>query len=76
MAEYIVAIDAIRVRFLADAKVTDIADAGEQKTLQGEIKLKHLLVQMIPAGLEPTNPGSVDRCLITGPAANASKASC
>ena len=30
------------------AYVIDIADAGEQKTQQGEIKLKHLLVQMTP----------------------------
>ena len=43
----------------------------EQKTQQGQIKLKHLLVQMTPVGLEPTIPGSVGRCLIhwvTGPA--------
>ena len=60
MAEYIVAIDVTRVRFPADAYVIDIADTGEQKTQQGEIKLK----QMIPVGFEPTIPGSVGRCLI------------
>ena len=43
MAENTVAIDVTRVRFPADAYVIDIADAGEQKTQQGEIKLKHLL---------------------------------
>ena len=60
-----------RVRFPANAYVIDIADAGEQKTQQGEIKLKHLLVQVIPVGLEPTILGSVGRCLMhwaTGPA--------
>ena len=48
MEENTVAIDVTRVRFPADAYVIDIADAGEQKTQQGEIKLKHLLVQMTP----------------------------
>ena len=43
MAEYIVAIDVTRVRFPADAYVIDIADAGEQKTQQGEIKLKQMI---------------------------------
>ena len=45
VAENTVATDVIRVRFPADAYVID---AGEQKTQQGEIKLKHLLVQMTP----------------------------
>ena len=52
MVEYIVAIDVTRVRFPADAYVIDNADAGEQKTQKGEIKLKHLLVQTTPVGLE------------------------
>ena len=73
MEENTVAIDVIRVRFPADAYVIDIADAGEpkKKKKQEEIKLKHLQVQMTPAGLEPTIPGSAGRCLIhwaTGPA--------
>ena len=56
MAENTVVIHVTRVRFPADAHVIDIADAGEQQTQQGEIKLKHLLVQMTPVGPEPTIP--------------------